>query len=444
MRRISRRRVRFTDNEQQAKPCFRRGRKLPQCIALRSFIAVFAIGVLCGSALSADNWTRFRGENGEGIVEFQGFPTSFSVGDFSWNVELPGYGHSSPIVWNDSVFVTSAIDEGAVRYLHHVDARTGTFRWTKTIGLSRSHKHNKNSWASSTPTTDGKRVYVAFADDEHYTLSAYDFDGALVWRRLLGQFESQHGQGASPILFENMVIIPNDQLGPSSVMAFDRETGNTVWSVLRDVRRTSYATPIIIRGKDNRPQLICLSGAMGLTSLDPYTGQMNWISGQLPLRTVASPVFGDGLLFASCGSGGVGKFMIAVDPNGHGEVGETHIKYERKRILPYVPTPIAYKKHTYLWNDNGVVSCVETATGKNIWTNRIGGNFSGSPICVDGNLYCLSEEGVLVIVAAKPEYKLLGKVELGDGSHATPAFADGKMYLRTFHRLACMDGSPSN
>ncbi len=270
--------------------------KLSRFVSARR--AVFLPGL---SSVQAENWTRFRGDNGNGTSGQKGIPATWSPGDYDWDVELPGEGHSSPVIYGERLFVTSALDEGAVRYLSCLNATTGEQIWSTKVGYSRSHKHILGSWASSTPATDGERVYVAFADDEHYTLSAWDYEGHLVWRRNLGPFISQHGQGVSPVLFDGMVIVANDQMGPSSIIALDAKTGKTVWSTLRNVRKTSYSTPMIYQKEGKKPQLICVSGAMGVTSLDPYTGQMNWMTGEFPLRTVASPIAADGLILASCG-----------------------------------------------------------------------------------------------------------------------------------------------
>jgi outer membrane protein assembly factor BamB len=401
--------------------------------------ATLACPLVAGRPATAQNWTRYRGDNGSGISSQQGIPVTWSPADYKWKITLPGEGHSSPVIWKNKLFITSAIDRGAVRYLFCIDTETGKTLWTRETGLNRSPKHNKSSWASATPTVDAERVYAAFGDKESNYLAAYTHDGELVWRKNLGAFDSQHGQGVSPVLFENLIIFPNDQDGPSSIVALDKRTGRTVWSTLRSIRRASYATPMIYREKGKRPQLICASGAMGLTSLDPYTGHMNWATGEFPLRTVASPVEADGLLIQSCGGGGIGKLLIAVDPHGSGDVSSSHVKYRREKVLPYVPTPIAYKGHVYLWNDNGVVSCIVARTGRNVWTRRVGGGYSGSPVCIDGKLYVMSEKGDVVVLAASPEFKLLGKTSLEDGSHATPAVSHGRLYLRTFHHLICLE-----
>lgn len=416
--------------------------RLSRCILLLS--ASTTLMTFRVATTQAENWTRFRGDNGSGISAQKGIPKTWSPADHAWNIELPGTGHAAPSIWEDKLFVTSALGTGSeggrTRTLFCLDSSTGKELWSRMIGMSESHRHLKSSWASSSPTVDGEHVYVAFADWENFFLAAYDFDGNLVWRRNLGPFVSQHGLGVSPIIFENMVIIPNDQDGPSSIIAVNRDNGRTVWSTLRDFQDqgTSYATPILIQSKDGTPQLICSSKTMGVTSLNPNTGRLNWLSGPLPARTVASPAYGNGLIVQTCGGGGIGKHLVAVDPNGRGDVSQTHIKYTRTKILPYVPTPIAYKDHLYLWTDQGVISCVEIETGQNIWTERVSEKFSGSPICIDGKLYAISEDGDVVVVSASPQYKYYGKTSLNDPSYSTPAIANGKLYLRTFHRLICL------
>jgi outer membrane protein assembly factor BamB len=417
----------------------------------RAFLActttVLGLFGSCHSAVAQESWTRFRGANGDGISVQKGIPTTWSPGDYAWNIELPGVGHASPIVWKDKLFVTSALDEGALRFLFCLNPKTGKEIWSRQVGFSKSHKHSKNSWASSTPATDGKRVYLAFSDDEHYTLSAYDFDGRLVWQRLLGGFESQHGQGVSPILFDNLVIISNLQKGPSSVIALDKKTGRTVWSSVHSFYRTSYATPIIVRLQGERPQLVCASGALGVASLDPQTGHVNWTTGEFPepRRTVASPILAGGLLIQSCGGGGKGNVLIAVDLSDPNDATKNRIRYERNKVLPYVPTPIYYGGHLYLWNDNGVVSCVKPATGENIWTMRVGGGYSGSPICIDGKMYCITEEGEMVVVPATPQQPAAADIQrtnLADPSHSTPIVAGGRLLIRTYHRLAALEAQP--
>ncbi|WP_339733887.1 PQQ-binding-like beta-propeller repeat protein [uncultured Gimesia sp.] len=418
---------------------------MPSLIFARVFTTPLrtALGIcLCLSALTtlqAENWPRFRGIDGSGISSEKGFPQKWTEKDYAWQKELPGVGHSSPSIWGDNLFVTSALGEGETRYLFCIDPKTGQEKWRRETKLKKSHKHRKGSWASSTPATDGEHVYVEFADEESYFLIAYDLKGNQIWERNLGSFTSQHGHGSSPIIYKDLLIATNDQQGPSSVTAFNKLTGKTIWQADRAVRRTSYATPIIINHPNTGPQLICVSGATGVSSLDPETGKANWTTGEFPMRTVSSPVYGEGLIFATCGGGGRGKLLYGVDPTGSGNIKETHIKYQRSTKLPYVPTPIVYEGHLYLWGDSGVVSCVDLATQKNVWTERVDGGYSSSPVCINGVLYCIDENGQVAMIDASPQFKSYGKVKLNDPSHATVVVANGRMFLRTFKNLYCLD-----
>ncbi len=398
--------------------------------------------VIGHSTASAENWTRFRGPNGTGAGDAKKLPATWEEGDYSWKIEIPGVGHAAPVVFGDYMFVTSATDEGRLRHLFCLNPHTGDELWCRSIGMNSNHKHNKNSYASSTPTTDGSMVYVAFADNETFFLSAYDFSGGLVWRRRLEGYGSSHGLGASPILVDDLLIMPGDQEGPSWIRAFDKRTGKTVWSVPREIQRTSYTTPILIEPEGGPRQLIFLSRGAGLSSFDPETGAKHWQTGELPARTIASPVFSQGLLIATCGGGGRGKLMIAVDPTDLDRTKTPRVQYTRPRELPYVPTVIAKDEYLYLWNDNGVVSCVEAKTGDNIWTKRVGGNYSSSPVLVNDKIYCISEDGKVAVIDAAPKYQLHGKSALGDRSHSTPSVAHGRLYLRGFHTLACLESTP--
>ena len=404
-------------------------------------LLLMLIVVFGTSPTSAENWPRYRGADGSGVSEAKGFPTSWSQGDYEWVVELPGEGHSSPVIWDQDLFVTTATDEGRVRYLLCLDAATGKIKWSRAAGFNTNPKHAKNSFASSSPATDGERVYVAFADEERFGLVAYDLEGNLVWRNWLGPFLSRHGQGTSPIVFEDLVIIPNDQDGPSSIVAYDRRDGRLVWSSLRSAREASYATPLVLELPGKKPQLICLSGATGLSSLDPWSGGLNWSTAELPKRTVASPTYASGLVYAICGEGGKGVRMIGVDPSGSGAIETTHVKFRRDKDIPYVPAVVGVNDSVFLWTDNGVVICLDPKTQKTRWQERIGGNFSGSPICVDGKLYCIEESGKVIVVDAGTEFRLLGENPIGDPSYSTPAVANGRLYLRSFHRLSSLRSS---
>ncbi len=407
----------------------------------RNLFITAAIGLLVfGSVTSVsaeENWTRFRGPNGTGISDLKGLPTEWTDSDYEWSVTLDGKGHSSPVIYGDTLFVTSGFDDGR-RSLICLDALTGQKKWDRTIKLDPNHLHKKNSYCSSSPTTDGELVYTAEADQQHFLIHAYTMTGKEVWKRDLGPFVSQHGFGPSPMLYQEQLIIPYDQDGSAEIVSLDAKTGETIWTSTRKANTASYATPMILN-LNGQDLLIVLSGATGIAGLNPLSGEQLWESGKLPERTVASPVYGNGLLLATCGSGGRGKFMVAVDPRAPGE-NRPAVKAERKKMLPYVPTPIVHDQYVYFWNDDGTVCCLDMHGDftEEVWRERVGGNYSSSPILVDGKIYCVSEEGDVKVIDASPDFKQHKGGKLGDDSYSTPAIANGRMYLKGFGRLVSL------
>ncbi|MCA9011511.1 MAG: PQQ-binding-like beta-propeller repeat protein [Planctomycetaceae bacterium] len=405
--------------------------------------------IICGmgsepKSLLAQNWPRFRGENGSGLSDLPGIPSAWTDDEYAWKIELPQVGHSSPIVWGKTLFITSATEGGGERFVHCLDADSGQERWQRSIQLNRSEKHQKNSWASSTPATDGRHVYVLFADDARQLVIAWDFSGNEVWRRDAGTYESEHGLGASPIVHDGLLLIPNDQVGPSSLIALNTTTGDVVWQSERLPGTTSYSTPIIVSNGQAGYQIIYLSQSNGITSLDPATGKLNWKTVPLPSRTVASPIESNGLIFATSGGGGTGKYLVALQ-SAPAVSDESRIVYERKTTLPYVPSMIAHNGMLFLWGDKGILVCLELLTGKEIWSHRIEGGFSGSPICIEDRIYCVTESGDVVVIRAGNQFEELGRTPLHDDCHSTPAVANGHLYLRTFRHLMAIkarDGSP--
>ncbi len=396
----------------------------------------FLLMLLLFSATAAgqDHWPRFRGQNGSGISTQKGIPTTWEKTDIAWQSELPHVGHSSPVVWGKALFVTTATEGGTDRYLHCLNADSGAEQWKATVTLSDSRKHLKNSWASSTPATDGEVVCALFADGSKQIVKVWSVSGRELWERDLGSYESEHGLAVSPILQDGLVIIANDQVGPSSVLALDSQTGKTVWSTERTPGKTSYSTPVLASDGKGGTQVVCVSESSGVSGLDLRTGKVGWQTPKLPMRTVASPIAVDGLVFATCGEGGNGKYFAAIRTDLDIPI-EQRIVYERKTMLPYVPCLITRDGLLFLWGDKGILVCLQLQTGKEIWTERIDGAFSGSPICIEDRLYCVTEDGTVVVVQAGPEFRELGRTALGDDCHSTPAVANGHLYFHTFHRV---------
>ncbi len=390
---------------------------------------------LVSSSLPAqENWSRFRGDNGSGISHQAGIPSAWGESDIAWKVQLDHVGHSSPVIWEKTLLITTATQGGGERFLHSFNADSGQENWKVTVSMSDSPKHQKNSWASSTPVTDGRVICMMMADDSSQRVGAWDFTGRELWVRDLGGFESQHGLGVSPVLHHGVLLVANDQLGPSSLEAMNSMTGETIWKSDRLPGKTSYATPAVVEDGQGGHQIICISQSGGVAGVDLATGKQLWRTPELPMRSVASPVIADGMTFATCGSGGNGKYMAAVR-TARGLPDSERIVFERKTTLPYVPCLIASQGLVYLWGDKGIIVCLRQETGEEVWMKRIDGAFSGSPILIEDRLFCASEDGEMVVLRAGEQFEELGRTPLGDFCHSTPAVANGHLYIHTFNSL---------
>jgi len=402
---------------------------------------VFGLTLILSGPALGQNWPRFRGPNGAGVSEAPTVPVRWTSEDYRWRVELPGIGHSSPVVWGDRVFITSAEEEDATQMIHCLRTSDGGSLWKRDFPSTTHSKHQFNCYASSTPALDGEQVYYCFATPTRYTVMALaQSEGREVWRRDLGPFESQHGFGASPMLFDDLVIVPNEQDGESSVAALDRATGEIRWQAKRRTVKAAFATPCIYRPESGPPQLILSSWAHGISSLEPRTGELNWEEPVFKYRVVGSPVMAAGLIFGCCGTGGVGRQMFAVRPGDPATGAAPQVVYEVKKSLPYVCTPVAHGDLLFAWFDRGVVTCLDAPTGEIVWRERIGGDYFGSPVRVADRLYCISREGEMVVLAAARQFQELARIDLEERSHSTPAVADGVMYVRTLSHLMAIGG----
>jgi outer membrane protein assembly factor BamB len=393
-------------------------------------------------AADAQEWTRFRGPNGSGTSDATTIPAQWTAKDYRWNVALPGMGHSSPVVWGDRVFITSAIEKDATQIVLCLRTSDGSQVWRRDFPSATYKKNPSAAYASATPALDQERVYVAWATPKQYiVLALSQQDGSDVWRRDLGPFASEHGFGASPIVWKDLVIVANDQDKASFIAALDSKTGQPRWQAERRTAKASFSTPCIYQPQAGKPQLILSSWAHGLSGLDPETGKLIW---ELPVfhnnRIVGSPIIAAGLIFAAAGVGGGGREMVAVRPGDPDRGVEAKVAYNVQGSLPYVPTPVAKGSLLFLWHDNGVVACIDAPSGKRLWQQRVGGNYFGSPVRVGERLYCISRSGEMVVLAAADRYQLLARIPLGEASHATPAVADGVMYLRTVSHLMALGG----
>ncbi|MCX7050191.1 MAG: PQQ-like beta-propeller repeat protein [Candidatus Sumerlaeota bacterium] len=404
---------------------------------LAALLAVYVFAVSCLAA-ETDNWPRFRGPNGSGLSDAS-LPAQWTEKEYHWKIEMPGGGHSSPVVWGDRIFLTSGLPATGKRIVLCVKASDGATLWKREFDSTTCTQNSLNSYGSTTPALDKDYVFVCWAVPKKYTLLALDHDGHDVWQRDLGPFASQHGHGASPIVFEDLVIVPNDQDGEGFLIAVDRRTGETRWQVKRRAGKAAYATPCVFQPEGGAAQLIFEGSEYGVTSVDPRTGKVNWEAADaFPKRVVASPVAGAGLILGQCGEGGVGQHVIAIRPGTGAQPPQTAWKVTK--AAPYVPMPVIKGDLVFLWGDSGAVACVRASNGEDVWREKVGGNYFGSPICAGDKLYCISTKGEVVVLAAADKYQLLGRNPLGEKSHATPAIAGGRMYLRTFSHLISIGG----
>lgn len=393
-------------------------------------------------AAAIQEWTGFRGPNGTGISPAKDLPVTWTEKDFRWRAKLPGTGHAQPVLWGDRIFVVSAKEDGRQRVFSCLSAADGKELWSKTYTYDTHGKHKLNSFASSTPTVDKDRLYAIMASPTEYVVKAWDHAGKELWSVNLGVFEGKHAHAASPFLAGGKLIVPNDQSGTSFIAALDPATGKTLWKSDRRPadNNESYATPCLLQREGKPAELLYNSFAHGICSLNPETGALNWEARVFDKRAVSSPVVAGDLVLGTCGSGGGGMYLSAVKLGGKGDVTETHVAYTIKKEMPYVPTPLVVGPRIFLISDAGFANCVEAATGKVLWSERLGGQFYASPILADGRIYINSKEGETVVLEAGDAFKVLARNPLGEGSHTTAAVSGGRLYLKSFTHLACVGG----
>jgi outer membrane protein assembly factor BamB len=385
----------------------------------------------------AENWPAWRGPRGDGTSLETGIPIHWSAtSNVLWSTEIPGIGHASPIVWGDRIFTVAALLDSQDRVLVCLDRTTGKRLWQKLVVRSPlERKHTLNSYASSTPATDGEAVYVAFLDRQEMVVAAYDFQGKQKWLVRPGPFASMHGFCSSPVLFRDKVIVNGDHDGDSYLAALSRETGETRWKTPREHHTRSYCAPII-REMVGRTQMV-LSGDKCVASYDPNNGKLHWVIDGPTEQFVASPVYSakTGLVYIT--GGYPDHHILAIKPDGRGDVTQTHIAWRTTKGAAYVPSPINEGDYFLVVSDSGVAHCFEAATGRLLWQERMGEHHA-SLVSANGLVYFLSDEGVTQIVKPGPEFQLVARNELGEKCFASPALSDGQIFIRGEKSLYCI------
>ncbi len=417
--------------------------------------------------IKKDNWPSFRGQNAAGIADNQNLPEAWDGEKgtaIKWKARIPGLAHSSPVVWEDKVFVTSAIsskdkatfkpglygagDASDDKSVHQwkvfcLDKKTGKTVWDKVAyeGVPLEKRHIKSTYASSSPATDGRYVVAFFGSQGLY---AFDMKGKQVWKKDLGRLdvgaydlpEYEWGTASSPIIYKDLVIVQCDTSKEDFLMAVNIKTGETVWKTDR-TELPSWATPTVFQGKA-RTELIT-NAPNFIRGNDPETGKELWKLGDSSNITAPTPIFSGDLIVVASGrrptapvyvirAGASGDITLPKD-----KTSSQQIAWSRQKTGSYMPTPLIYQGLLYVLKNEGIFTCFDLASGEEKYQQRIphqGSGFSGSPVASDGKIYLPSEDGDIFIVKAGDKFELLGKNSIGQLLMATPAISGGMMFVR--------------
>ncbi|MFO0815858.1 MAG: PQQ-binding-like beta-propeller repeat protein [Gemmatales bacterium] len=416
------------------------------------------------------NWPSFRGPDGTGVVEGQHPPIKWNGKEGTnvrWKTEIPGLGHSCPVVWGNRIFLTTAVssqpdqkirignygDVGSVndtsKHTWHVicvDRDTGKILWNKQAyeGTPKIKRHLKGSQANCTVATDGKHVLACFGSEGLY---CYDFAGKLLWKRDLSTLDSsfsldqeyEWGFANSPLIHDGLAILQCDLSRDSFIAAFKLEDGDKVWSTPRD-EIPSWSSPVIWRNS-LRTEIVT-NASQYARSYDPKTGAELWRLAKKSEATIPAPVCGKDVVYISSGNRPI-QPIFAIKPGASGDISlkekedkSAHVLWSTLRGGPYMPTPILYGNYFYTCSNSGVLACYDAATGKEIYKKRTGsGSYTASPVAADGRIYLSSEQGEVHVVKAGPTFELLAVNTLDDYIMATPAISNGSLFVRSQHFL---------
>ncbi len=396
---------------------------------------------------NAQEWTRFRGPNGQGRIETEGIPIQWTQADYAWKTTLPNEGHSSPVVWGNTVFITCSDKDKATTSILGLNSNTGQILWQKDYQLTEYPMNPLNTYAASTPAVDAQGVYVLWTTTAQFTLIKLDHNGGELWKKEFGPIDSKHGPCISPMLYQDMVVFTQESrdntkgLG-SRWLAVNKKDGTIRWQIKRDPTKVKndYMTPCVYTDPTGTEQLIFSSQCNGVTGVDPATGDILW---EVPLsfkgRTISSPVLAGDLVIASDGAGTSGEVLAIVKACTPDQPGKLLHRIETN-LAPFIPTSIVVDDRLYTFHDSGAVVCWDIQKGKPVWQEKTRKRFYGSPIAIGDHLYCINSKGEVMVFQAGDQYKLLASTPLGEKSQATPAVANGKLYLRTFTSLICVSG----
>lgn len=411
---------------------------------LRSIQFLFlAIILFSTTFLQAQNWPNWRGPNGDGTSSETNLPTEWDAEkNVIWKSEVPGAGYSSPVIWGDKLFLTSALLDAHERVLLCYDANSGELLWQKTIlKTALEGKHNDNSYASGTPATDGKIIYLSFLDGEDVVVYAYDFSGNKIWEQRPGKFSSPHGYSCSPALYNDKIIINGNSLGDSFLAALNKADGKLIWKVNHENPAHSFTTPIF-REMAGKMQMI-FGGNKQIISYNPDDGSPYWYINGPSEDFCSTPVYNKKSDMVLISSAWPQRVLMAIKPDGSGDVSESKVVWQTKEGAFYVPSPVCTDDYLFSTMTNGKVHCIEIATGKILWAESLGKQYS-SPVLAGGLVYMPNDDGVITVIKPGPAFEVVSKNPIGERMNASPAISRGRIYLRGDKHLFCIGESGSS
>ncbi len=401
--------------------------------------------LVCGyvhAALAAENWPRWRGPRGDGHSADAAAPSTWDARQVVWKATLPGRGQSSPVIWENRLFLTTAEDEGRKRAVLCLDRASGKTLWNQTIPSNGEPEklHKMNSHASATCVTDGQRVVAFFGRGG---LHCYSIEGKQLWSQEVGAFEmNPWGTAACPVLVGDLVIQNCDNDVDACLLAFNKNTGALVWKVSRPDHR-GWSTPVVVRtaGRDE----LLLNGHEGVTAYDPATGEQLWFCKSFNGRGEPTVTPGKDLVYLVNGLKGD---MYAVQPGGKGDVTASRMAWHTPRLSGRdLPSPILIGNHLLVISMSGILTCYDSQSGQVVWTNRLGGNISASPVAVNGLAYFQFEDGLVAVVEPGAEMKVVARNNVDPSSdeifRGSPAIYDGHLFLRSDKVVYCIGKAAS-
>lgn len=410
------------------------------------------------AAPASSNWPHWRGPDALGVSAEEDLPRRWDPeAEGSWKIPLPGMATSTPIVWGDTVFLTSQVgraplqtrdplnsveagDERLVFVVQAIHRQDGRELWRVELPSAGEHQpvHLKHNLATPSPVTDGERLIVWFGTG---LVLCLDLEGRELWRRDLatdyGPFEILWAHGSSPVLHRSSVILLCDHTPAGYLLALDKTTGRTLWRTERGAEKRSYSTPFVM--PHGSGEAVVVSSDQRIDIYSAENGELLSFAGQPARVPVSSPVWADGVLYTSRGYRS-GPYMALQLPEGRGPQ-EAELLWRVATGAPYVSSLLFYRGLIYMATESGVVSAVDPADGTTVWKERLGGNFSASPVGADGNVYLLNEEGELFVIAAGRSFQLVEKSELGERTLASPAISGGKIFVRSDAHLFALGGT---